>query len=145
MAQPVTWPGGARCAIMMTFDLDGESPWIQRDPALAERPLHMSMGSYGPKTGMPRILDVLDRYGIKTCIFTPGWIVERYPSLREPPATGAGNRYVRSCARLCADVPLRERLGAAGPGRLDQGFRPAQMVAAYAGLYERLLAPASRC
>jgi hypothetical protein len=29
---------------------------------------------------------------------------DRYPSLREPPPTGAGNRYVRSCARLCADV-----------------------------------------
>ena len=83
MAQPVKWPDGARCAIMMTFDLDGETPWINRDPALAERPLHMSMGAYGPKTGMPRILDALDRYGIKTCIFIPGWIVERYPALCE--------------------------------------------------------------
>jgi len=62
MTQPVTWPEKARCAIMMTFDLDGESPWIHRDPALAERPLHMSMGAYGPKTGMPRILQLLDRY-----------------------------------------------------------------------------------
>ena len=79
----IDWPDGARCAVMMTFDLDGESPWIHRDPALAERPLHMSMGAYGPKTGMPRILDVLDRYGIKTCIFIPGWIVERYPALCE--------------------------------------------------------------
>ena len=83
MAETVTWPDGARCAIMMTFDLDGESPWIHRDPALADRPLHMSMGAYGPKTGMPRILDLLDRYGIKTCIFIPGWIVERYPALCE--------------------------------------------------------------
>ncbi|MGE3172430.1 MAG: protein kinase [Planctomycetota bacterium] len=31
-------------------------------------------------------------------------LLDRYPSMREPPATGAGNRYVRSCARLCADV-----------------------------------------
>ena len=83
MGQAVQWPGGARCAIMMTFDLDGESPWLQRDPALADRALHMSMGAYGPKTGMPRILDVLDRYGIKTCFFIPGWIVERYPALCE--------------------------------------------------------------
>src|SRR5260370_1087594 len=44
---------------MMTFDLDGESPWLHRDPARAERPLHMSMGAYGPKTGMPRILELL--------------------------------------------------------------------------------------
>jgi len=83
MTTPVTWPERARCAIMMTFDLDGESPWIQRDPALADRYLHMSMGSYGPKTGMPRILDLLDRYDLKTCIFIPGWIVERYPALCE--------------------------------------------------------------
>ena len=83
MPETVAWPDGARCAIMMTFDLDGESPWIHRDPALADRPLHMSMGAYGPKTGMPRILDLLDRYGLKTCIFIPGWIVERYPALCE--------------------------------------------------------------
>src|SRR6266478_2135862 len=76
MTQPVKWPDGALCAIMMTFDLDGESPWIHRDPALAERPLHMSMGAYGPKTGMPRILELLDRYGIKTCFFIPGPLVE---------------------------------------------------------------------
>jgi uncharacterized protein len=83
MTQPVKWPENARCAIMMTFDLDGESPWIHRDPALAERPLRMSMGAYGPKTSMPRILQLLDRYGIKTCFFIPGWIVERYPALCE--------------------------------------------------------------
>ena len=29
---------------------------------------------------------------------------QRYPSLREPKAASGGNRYVRSCARLCADV-----------------------------------------
>jgi hypothetical protein len=48
MTQPVKWPGGARCAIMMTFDFNGESSWIRRDPALAGRPLHMPMGAYGP-------------------------------------------------------------------------------------------------
>ena len=83
MTTPVTWPDRARCAIMMTFDLDGESSWLGRDPALADRFLHMSMASYGPKTGMPRILDVLDRYDIKTCIFIPGWIVEHYPAICE--------------------------------------------------------------
>ena len=77
---PIAWPDGARCAVMMTFDLDGESPWIARDPALAGRPLHMSMGAYGPRTGLPRILDLLDRYDIRTCFFVPGWIVERYPA-----------------------------------------------------------------
>jgi peptidoglycan/xylan/chitin deacetylase (PgdA/CDA1 family) len=82
MEQPtITWPRGKRCAFTISFDLDGESPWIHRDAALAERPLHMSMGAYGPRTGAPRILKVLDRYGIKAGWFIPGWIVERYPDL----------------------------------------------------------------
>ena len=61
MAQAITWPKGKRCAVALSFDLDGESPWIYRDAALAERPLTMSMGAYGPKTGAPRILELLDR------------------------------------------------------------------------------------
>ncbi len=82
MEQPtITWPKGKRCAFSISFDLDGESPWIHRDPGLAGRPLHMSMGAYGPRTGAPRILKVLDRYGIKAGWFIPGWIVERYPEL----------------------------------------------------------------
>ena len=48
MEQSIKWKNGARCAVMISFDVDGESPWILRDPALAERPLHMGMGAYGP-------------------------------------------------------------------------------------------------
>ena len=29
------WKAGARCAVCLTFDVDGESLWIARDPALA--------------------------------------------------------------------------------------------------------------
>ena len=81
MERKISWPKGARCAFAISFDLDGESPWIHRDPALAERPLHMAMGAYGPRTGAPRILNILDRYDIKAGWFIPGWIVERYPDL----------------------------------------------------------------
>ena len=81
MEPTIKWPKGKRCAFAISFDLDGESPWIHRDPALAERPLHMAMGAYGPRTGAPRILSVLDRYGIKAGWFIPGWIIERYPDL----------------------------------------------------------------
>jgi len=66
---------------MISFDVDGETLWMARDPGLAERPLHMGMGAYGPKTGMPRILRILDRYGIKCGFFIPGWIIERYPDM----------------------------------------------------------------
>ncbi|HEU5320697.1 MAG TPA: polysaccharide deacetylase [Methylomirabilota bacterium] len=81
MDDRIRWKNGARCAVTLTFDLDGESLWIARDPALAERPLHMGMGAYGPRTGAPRILGVLDRYGLKAGWFIPGFIIERYPDL----------------------------------------------------------------
>jgi peptidoglycan-N-acetylglucosamine deacetylase len=81
MTEAIRWKHGARCAVTLSFDLDGETPWIYRDKALADRPLHMSMGAYGPKTGVPRILALLDRYDIKAGFFIPGWIVERYPDL----------------------------------------------------------------
>ncbi len=75
------WKGGARCAVCLTFDVDGESLWIARDPALAERPIHMSMGAYGPKVGVPRILAMLDRHTLKAGFFIPAWTVERYPDM----------------------------------------------------------------
>lgn len=81
MDRPIRWKNGARCAVTLTFDLDGESLWIQRDSTLAGRPLHMGMGAYGPTTGMPRILALLDRYGLKAGFFVPAWIVERYPDI----------------------------------------------------------------
>ena len=80
---PVQWKNGARCAVMLSFDLDGETLWMARDPALAERPIHMSMGAYGPKTAMPRILRLLDRYDLKVAFYVPGWIIERYPPVTE--------------------------------------------------------------
>jgi peptidoglycan-N-acetylglucosamine deacetylase len=81
MGRRIRWRNGARCAVMLSFDVDGETLWMARDPALAERPLHMSMGAYGPKAGVPRILAMLDRCGIKAGFFVPGWTMERYPEM----------------------------------------------------------------
>ena len=81
MSPEIRWKNGARCAVMLSFDVDGESLWIARDAALAERPIHMSMGAYGPKTGVPRLLNMLDRYDIKAGFFIPGWTMERYPEM----------------------------------------------------------------
>lgn len=81
MTTAVKWPKGARCAVMLSFDVDGEALWLARDPALEHRMIHMTMGAYGPKTGMPRILDLMDRYELKVGFFVPGWTMERYPDM----------------------------------------------------------------
>jgi len=90
MTDGIRWKNGARCAVTLSFDIDGESPWIHRDQALAERPLHMSMGAYGPKTGVPRILRLLDRYDIKSIIiygfkrsFYPGSYLNKRQYVRQ--------------------------------------------------------------
>ena len=72
MTQPVTWPEGARCANMMTFDLDGESPWIHRDPALAET---LSMGAV--KNPLPAACSVCDERDPQITLFYAAGLVVR--------------------------------------------------------------------
>ena len=65
----IQWKNGARCAVCLTFDIDGESLWHSRDPELGNRPIHNSMGAYGPKVGVPRILRLLNKYNLPACFF----------------------------------------------------------------------------
>jgi peptidoglycan-N-acetylglucosamine deacetylase len=75
--------------LMLTFDLDAETMWTARDPANARRPILMSQGRYGWKVGMPRILALLERYGIHCTFFVPGQVAEAHPDLvREVVARG---------------------------------------------------------
>lgn len=67
--------------VMLTFDVDGEALWLNRDPQNAQRPVTLSLGRYGPVVGVPKILRLLERYGIKATFFVPGWIAEQYPDM----------------------------------------------------------------
>jgi peptidoglycan/xylan/chitin deacetylase (PgdA/CDA1 family) len=69
--------------VLLTFDLDGETLWISRDEENLKRPIVLSQGAYGPKVGAWRILKLLERYGITSTFFVPGWIAERYGPLVE--------------------------------------------------------------
>jgi peptidoglycan/xylan/chitin deacetylase (PgdA/CDA1 family) len=69
--------------LFLTFDLDAETMWTARDPSYAQRPILMSQGAYGWKVGVPRILDLLRRYGLKTTFFVPGIVVEQRPQVME--------------------------------------------------------------
>ncbi|ETW96380.1 MAG: polysaccharide deacetylase [Candidatus Entotheonella factor] len=69
--------------VMLTFDLDAETMWTARDANNATRPIVMSQGAYGWKVGMGRILDLLDRYGLRTTFFIPGVVIEQHQGLVE--------------------------------------------------------------
>ena len=80
MKPPITWPSGVKSAVCITFDLDAETAWISRDPENINRLSVMSQGAYGPKVGVPLILDFLDRNKIPSTFFVPGWTAERWPA-----------------------------------------------------------------
>ncbi len=67
--------------VMLTFDVDGETLWLNRDPQNAERPVILSQGRYGPTVGVPRILRLLARHDIRATFFVPGWIADRYSDM----------------------------------------------------------------
>ncbi len=77
------WANGARCAACLTFDVDGETVWMARDPSLGHRPIHNSMGAYGPKVGVPRILKLLKKYDLPGAFYIPSWTVEKWPKMTE--------------------------------------------------------------
>ena len=75
------WPGDIQCVALLTFDIDGASGTINRNPEAVNMPTALSMGEYGPKVAMPRILDMLDDYEIKSTFFVPGFIAENNTDL----------------------------------------------------------------
>ncbi|MBP0496071.1 polysaccharide deacetylase family protein [Pararoseomonas indoligenes] len=79
----VNWPGGARIAVMLTFDFDAETLWTSRDPSNARRPGILSQGVYGAKVGVPKILETLAEEELKATFFVPGWTAEHHPQRTE--------------------------------------------------------------
>ena len=75
------WPGDVRCVVVLSFDVDGVSGAINRNPDAARLPSLMSMREYGPSVGAPRILDLLDEYGIKASFYIPGYVAETHETL----------------------------------------------------------------
>jgi peptidoglycan-N-acetylglucosamine deacetylase len=52
-----------------------------RDPANEHRIAVLSQGAYGPKVGVPLLLDLLDKNDLTTSWFIPGWTAERWPDV----------------------------------------------------------------
>jgi peptidoglycan-N-acetylglucosamine deacetylase len=74
----IAWPGGAKCAVMITFDFDAETLWTGRDARNANRPGVLSQGRYGATVGVPKILEMLSETETPATFFVPGWTVENH-------------------------------------------------------------------
>jgi len=76
------WPEGKTSALCFSVDVDAEAPylWANRDglpPMLGQ----LEQRRFGPREGIWRILDMLDRVGIKGSFFVPSVVVETHPNI----------------------------------------------------------------
>jgi len=75
---PDAWPGDARVAVLLSFDVDNETVWL-RDGDTGVGGL--SQGQYGARTGLPRILALLDEYRIPATFFGPAMSFSLSPDM----------------------------------------------------------------
>ncbi len=103
--KPASWPGGARVAVSLSFDVDNATATLSQGVLDYEV---ISRGEYGAVDGLPRILRLLDKHQLPASFFIPavsaafhpqmvkdilakgrheigihGWIHERLPTLND--------------------------------------------------------------
>jgi peptidoglycan/xylan/chitin deacetylase (PgdA/CDA1 family) len=66
--KPESWPGGARCAVALSFDSDHETNELRDGGTSIGR---MSWGQYGNRVGVPRILATLSKADVRATFFVP--------------------------------------------------------------------------
>lgn len=124
------WPDGIRAAACFTFDVDAESAILVDHPEAAGWLDVMSHQAYGPRTGVPRILRLLDRRGVRATFFVPGYTADRWPgvvrSIRDAGHEIGHHGYLHEGARSAPDAATEERRLLRGLEALDRavGIRP---------------------
>lgn len=70
-------PAGTRLAVNIGVDFDAHSTWMgtfgQTSPGV------LSRGEFDAEVGLPRVLDVLARFGVQGNFFTPGHTMATFP------------------------------------------------------------------
>lgn len=76
------WPAGKRSAACFTLDFDAHAPWLWTHRAGVPPLLsHLEQRRFGPRVGIFRILDLLDRFGVRATFFVPGKVAEDHPEM----------------------------------------------------------------
>ncbi|HEX5609788.1 MAG TPA: polysaccharide deacetylase [Solirubrobacterales bacterium] len=76
---PAGWRNGHAAVASISFDVDAETPLLAEGEKYATHLSTMSHQAYGPRVGVPRILELLERIGLRTTFFMPGATAERWP------------------------------------------------------------------
>ena len=72
------WPNGARVAVCLSFDVDNETLSLNRGNTA---PVTLSAGEFGAMSGLPRVLDLLDRHQVPASFFIPAVSAMLHPSM----------------------------------------------------------------
>lgn len=77
----MNWPNGKKCAVSFSFDVDVDSSWRQKligDGKDENEAVVRSIGQYAVARGLPRVLALLKKHGIKATFYVPGIVAENY-------------------------------------------------------------------
>jgi peptidoglycan-N-acetylglucosamine deacetylase len=79
----MSWLGSSAALAVLSFDVDAESAILAQGRRYADHAMVMTHQAYGPNVGVPRLLQLLDDFGITATFFIPGLTADRYPQTVE--------------------------------------------------------------
>lgn len=74
---PDSWPGGARVAVLLSYDVDNETVQGLRTGQVSIGPL--SQGQYGSRVALPRVVELMNREDVPATFFFPAWSLKLAP------------------------------------------------------------------
>ena len=86
--QTTKWPHGAKAAVSFTMDNLGEAQDVNRGLWPADRPVGTDASV---REQLPRILDLLDRHGIRATYFAEAWSLGPYADVARRGILGRGH------------------------------------------------------
>jgi peptidoglycan/xylan/chitin deacetylase (PgdA/CDA1 family) len=106
-SSPAFWPNGARLAVTVSMQFEASGQPVSGAPGPVTDPIspgypdlpQNSFYEYGVREGIPRMLDLFDKHGIKVTSFMIGEAVDKHPELareivrRGHEAAGHGRRW----------------------------------------------------
>ncbi|KQV90433.1 polysaccharide deacetylase family protein [Rhizobacter sp. Root1221] len=79
---PYVWPDKKRCALVISIDVDEETPMLWRTRNNNVRNVaELEMRRFGLRVGMPRILELLAHHQVRASFFVPGAVAASNPGL----------------------------------------------------------------
>ncbi|MBV2154918.1 polysaccharide deacetylase family protein [Kitasatospora sp. SUK 42] len=85
--EPIHWPGGARVACYVAVNIEhyhvdrGSTSIFPGTAGLAPDPLNYGWRDYGPRVGIWRLIESLDRHRVRASVMLNSDVCERYPQI----------------------------------------------------------------